>query len=669
MTLRDRPAWPTGRVARAASPEPSCCSASVSLLTDVSSEMVARGPAALPHRRGRPRPHRVRLPRRPLPGRQRRWSGSPAGYAGDRGQRPKWVAAAGYGVSALSRLAMLPAHGLGRHHRASITADRLGKGLRTAPRDALIADAVRAGHAGPLVRRTPDAGHPRRRHRAAGRLRAARRRAGQLRLGLRRLVRLRDRRGGGPGAVRARPAAPQPAARARVAAAGVRGVTAPALRRPLLAAALLGLFDRSATASSTCRCKTATTSPPRYFPLLYVGTNVAYLALAIPLGRLADRIGRARCSSAGTSRCWPATWSPAAPLAGWRRSRWSSCCCSAPFYAATDGVLPALVEPAGAGRRAGQRHRRRADRRWCWPGFAASLLFGLLWSVQGPATGALRLLAALLAGATRRRLAAARPTLRRAQAARGAPAQREPASASVSTRQPASPSGCGLAVLRRRRRHGRLCAAGRAQAAGRRRPPARPRSQPGRPRRGTRASHIWSSAAPPWATGTARWRLVAARRAGRSARDHPGLLRPGVRDRWATAFCLAANRGLATTYAAQLLDARLVARARICRCPACPSRARLSPDGSLRRRPPRSSSATRTPTRASSPPAPSSAGSPASVLADLETFELVVDGRTHHRGRPEPLGRDLRRRRPLLRHRRVRREDLAGPGQPRRSVG
>ena len=32
----------------------------------------------------------------------------------------------------------------------------------------------------------------------------------------------------------------------------------------------------------------------QYFPLLFVGTNVAYLGLAIPLGRLADRIGRAK---------------------------------------------------------------------------------------------------------------------------------------------------------------------------------------------------------------------------------------------------------------------------------------------------------------------------------------------------------------------------------------
>src|SRR5690606_27182227 len=31
-----------------------------------------------------------------------------------------------------------------------------------------------------------------------------------------------------------------------------------------------------------------------WFPMLYVGTNIAYLALAVPVGRLADRVGRAR---------------------------------------------------------------------------------------------------------------------------------------------------------------------------------------------------------------------------------------------------------------------------------------------------------------------------------------------------------------------------------------
>ena len=37
----------------------------------------------------------------------------------------------------------------------------------------------------------------------------------------------------------------------------------------------------------------------QWFPLLYVGTNVVYLALAVPLGRFADRWGRTRVFLAG----------------------------------------------------------------------------------------------------------------------------------------------------------------------------------------------------------------------------------------------------------------------------------------------------------------------------------------------------------------------------------
>jgi MFS family permease len=61
------------------------------------------------------------------------------GVAGDRWRRYKEVAAAGYGLSALCRL-LLPAVGATWFGIASIVAvDRIGKGLRTAPRDALIA--------------------------------------------------------------------------------------------------------------------------------------------------------------------------------------------------------------------------------------------------------------------------------------------------------------------------------------------------------------------------------------------------------------------------------------------------------------------------------------------------------------------------------------------------
>jgi MFS family permease len=80
------------------------------------------------------------------------------------------------------------------------------------------------------------------------------------------------------------------------------------------------------------------------FPLLFVGTAAGYLVLAIPLGRLADRIGRARVFLGGhvvAALGYVALWLlPAGPalvvgvlaLIG-------------TYYAATDGVLPALTVP------------------------------------------------------------------------------------------------------------------------------------------------------------------------------------------------------------------------------------------------------------------------------------------------------------------------------------
>ena len=62
------------------------------------------------------------------------------GWVSDRLDRPKPVAVVGYGLSAVARLGLLALQSLGGI-TAVLTADRIGKGLRTAPRDALIAAA------------------------------------------------------------------------------------------------------------------------------------------------------------------------------------------------------------------------------------------------------------------------------------------------------------------------------------------------------------------------------------------------------------------------------------------------------------------------------------------------------------------------------------------------
>ena len=60
------------------------------------------------------------------------------GLAADRSRRYKEVAALGYGLSAFCKLGLLAAGGLWTLLAALMVVDRTGKGIRTAPRDALI---------------------------------------------------------------------------------------------------------------------------------------------------------------------------------------------------------------------------------------------------------------------------------------------------------------------------------------------------------------------------------------------------------------------------------------------------------------------------------------------------------------------------------------------------
>jgi MFS family permease len=62
-----------------------------------------------------------------------------AGVVSDRSRRYKAVAVAGYAVSAVCRLALLTAGSAWGAIAAIVAMDRIGKGVRTAPRDALIA--------------------------------------------------------------------------------------------------------------------------------------------------------------------------------------------------------------------------------------------------------------------------------------------------------------------------------------------------------------------------------------------------------------------------------------------------------------------------------------------------------------------------------------------------
>ena len=69
------------------------------------------------------------------------------GWLADAADRPKWVAFLGYGVSAIARVFLLFATGAAGI-AAVVTADRIGKGIRTAPRDSMISTSTPTEHLG-----------------------------------------------------------------------------------------------------------------------------------------------------------------------------------------------------------------------------------------------------------------------------------------------------------------------------------------------------------------------------------------------------------------------------------------------------------------------------------------------------------------------------------------
>ncbi|MFJ8790477.1 MFS transporter [Streptomyces sp. NPDC102462] len=320
------------------------------------------------------------------------------GHLADRGGgRHKWVAGLGYGVSALCKPLLLLAHTL-TPIGLILAADRTGKGLRTAPRDALISLSSTSETRGRAfgVHRAMDT-------------------AGALLGPLLAFLILRATVDGYdavftvsfcvavtgvlvlvlfvPSGTTGRPAAPDATDPPHRAPAG--GEPRPtlraalgllrrrALRRITVCALLLGL----ATVSDSfvyLLLQRRLGVPDRWFALLPLGTAAAFLVLAVPLGRLADRVGRWRIFLAGHGALllaygllltsWHGTALPYAVLA-----------LHGGFYAATDGVLmaaasdgvPEALRSSGlAVVQTGQAMAR----------FACSLLFGAAWTVWGDRT-------------------------------------------------------------------------------------------------------------------------------------------------------------------------------------------------------------------------------------------------------------------------------------------
>lgn len=361
-----------------------------------------------------------------------------AGAVADRTGRRKWVAFGGYAASAVSRLALIPAQGF-IAVTAVITADRLGKGIRTGPRDAMIAAAAppealgrnfgvhRAldtlgAMLGPILAfvilwalpgdytsvfvasfavaliglavlglLVPEPGRA-----AAPASRGPGRGATGSRRGASRTRRVTSaplralRWRGGPG--RHRP--PQVDASERGLPAW-RLLRSAGLGRIVLVAGGLGLLSIGDGFLYLALLRRSDFAAA-YFPLLYVGTNAAYLLLAVPFGRLADRWGRARVFLLGHVPLALAYALVAAPLAG-LAALVPVLALLGLYYAATDGVVAALasrvVPPERYASGIATVQTAVAAAR-----FGASVGFGLLWTAVGPAPALVGLSAALVVG-------------------------------------------------------------------------------------------------------------------------------------------------------------------------------------------------------------------------------------------------------------------------------
>jgi MFS family permease len=221
-----------------------------------------------------------------------------SGVLADRWRRPKTIAASGYGLSALARFLLVGAGGFWPALTAAIGVDRIGKGIRTAPRDAMIAGAS-----------TPEAlGTAFGVHRALDTLGAV--------LGPIIAFVILSRTADSFSAVFVVSCCfalvglavllvfVSPDRRAVV-------VPAPSTREPLSMGAVMQLvaaprFGMLLVVSSVLSLATISDGflylvlqrglhfSIGFFPLLYVGTSLAYFVLAVPAGWLADHVGTGR---------------------------------------------------------------------------------------------------------------------------------------------------------------------------------------------------------------------------------------------------------------------------------------------------------------------------------------------------------------------------------------
>ncbi|MEU2451331.1 MFS transporter [Streptomyces sp. NPDC012765] len=283
------------------------------------------------------------------------------GHLADRVRNHKLIAGLGYGLSALCKPLLLFAHSLGPIS-VILTLERTGKGLRTAPRDALISlstppelqgrafgvhramdttGALLGPLAAFLILSVAVDGYD-----AVFGVSACVAALGVVVLML--FVPSGDgdpRPGPRTRPPRQRTSDDSAAAAERPAPVRLRDALGllrlPQLRNLAVCAVLLGLTTVS-DAFVYLLLQRRTGIGDQWFPLLPLGTAAVFLLLAVPAGALADRIGRRTVFLTGHALL----------LAGYALLLWAPALPALPylvlalhgmFYAATDGVLPAAV--------------------------------------------------------------------------------------------------------------------------------------------------------------------------------------------------------------------------------------------------------------------------------------------------------------------------------------
>lgn len=306
-----------------------------------------------------------------------------AGYTADRSNRPKPIATAGYSLSMLARVGLLFVNGVAGI-MAVVGIDRIGKGIRTAPRDAMIQQASQPEHlarsfglhrlldtvgatVGPLLAFIvlvfiPDG------YRAVFVMSLAAAILGVAVLGL--VVPNKKLHSDITGTLASAPQA-EDTATANSAAQDrseesmrqevVQGQVVTPTQKPTVRMFTRGRFGRLLVAAALLGLLTVGDGfiylallehgqlDTKWFPLLFVGSNFVFLILAVPLGKMADKTSRAGIFAIGHL---------ALALAYFCASRGGSVVmillCLAllgTFYAATDGVLAALagqLSPSGS---------------------------------------------------------------------------------------------------------------------------------------------------------------------------------------------------------------------------------------------------------------------------------------------------------------------------------